>query len=256
MRDRHRYSILEFDPSRAAVIEPPSRPKPIRYSESCVVCFFQEVLTKLKRAGRLKLVQNHYSELGIHPVYELRHRKKRVTVFHPGVGAPLAAGLLEEVIAAGCRKVIVCGSAGVLDKAIALGHIIVPDAAIRDEGTSYHYLPPGQKARPHPRAVATITAVCRRRGIAFLTGATWTTDAYYRETRAKVARRKKAGCLTVEMEAASFFAVAHFRRIVLGQLLYGGDDVSGKTWDPRPEFRRHSAREKLFWLAIEAVCRL
>ena len=77
---------------------------------------------------------------------------ERVALFHPGVGAPLAAGLLEEVIASGCKKFIACGGAGVLDREIAVGHLIVPTAAIRDEGTSYHYLPPGREVSPSPEA--------------------------------------------------------------------------------------------------------
>ena len=83
-------------------------------------------------------------------------------------------------------------------------------------------------------------------------GKTWTTDAFYRETSAKVRLRKEEGCLTVEMEAAAFFAVACFRGVDFAQLLYGGDDVSGETWDSRDWVNRHSARESLFWLAAEA----
>jgi nucleoside phosphorylase len=63
------------------------------------------------------------------------------------------------------------------------------------------------------------------------------------------------GCLTVEMEAAAFFAVAQYRGVPFGQLLYGGDDLSGDEWDGRA-WQDHSGREKLFWLAAEAALRL
>jgi len=71
-----------------------------------------------------------------------------------------------------------------------------------------------------------------------------------------VRRRREEGCLCVEMEAAAFFAVAQFRNVTLGQLLYGGDDVGGEVWDGRDWTKHLSGREKLFWLAAEACSRL
>jgi uridine phosphorylase len=181
---------------------------------------------------------------------------RRLTLFHPGVGAPLAAAMLEEAIALGCRKFVACGGAGVLDRSIALGHLVVPTAAIRDEGTSYHYLPPGREVEPGPEGMSAIEAVLKRRGCAYLTGKTWTTDALYRETAGKVRRRKGEGCLTVEMEAAALFAVARFRGVTLAQVLYGGDDVSGGEWDSRHWDKSTSVRERVFRLAAESCLEL
>jgi len=92
-------------------------------------------------------------------------------------------------------------------------------------------------------------------GVPYDLGKTWTTDAVYRETPEKIRRRKAEGALTVEMEAAAFFAVAQFRGVSFGQMLYGGDDVSGTEWDTRGWHQRHDTREKLFWLAVEAAAR-
>ncbi len=92
-----------------------------------------------------------------------------------------------------------------------------------------------------------------RHSIPYLIGKTWTTDAFYRETPGKVISRKAAGCLTVEMEAASLFAVAEFRKVILAHILYGGDAVIPGEWDGRAWHRRSSTREQLFWLAVEAV---
>jgi uridine phosphorylase len=64
--------------------------------------------------------------------------------------------------------------------------------------------------------------------------------------------RRSEGCLTVEMEAAAFFAVAKFRGVTFGQILYGGDDVSGCDWDGRKWQGRRDIREALFRLAAEA----
>ncbi len=198
-----------------------------------------------------KVIKHLRSELGTHPIYEIQYNGQRLTVFHPGLGGPLAAGILEEVIALGCRHFIACGGAGVLDSVLSVGQVLVPTAAIRDEGTSYHYLPPSREVLPDPQAIAAIEQTLKAHDCIYVAGKTWTTDAIYRETAAKVQRRRDEGCICVEMEAASFFAVAQFREVQFAQLLYGGDDVSGNEWDSR-NWTRHTIREELFWLAAEA----
>ncbi|MBN1667602.1 MAG: hypothetical protein JW862_10955 [Anaerolineales bacterium] len=81
--------------------------------------------------------------------------------------------------------------------------------------------------------------------------------APYRETLEKVKNRRAEGCLTVEMEAAAFFAVAQFRQVEFGQILYGGDDVSGQQeWDHRDWHQQYNVRERLFWLAAQACLKL
>ena len=253
---RQAYPILEHDPASGAVIEPARLIKSIGAPEHCVVCFFQEVVSKLARQKRLTRISTRKSEIGAHPVYQMEVEGRRLAVFHPGVGAPLAAGLLEEVIPLGCRYFIACGGAGVLDRDIAVGHIVVPVSAVRDEGTSYHYLPPAREVAASPAGVAAIERTLRVRGVPYALGKTWTTDAIFRETPAKVLLRKAEGCLTVEMEAAAFFAVAQFRGVAFAQMLYGGDDVSGADWDTRGWSKRMSVRERLFWLAAEACLQL
>ena len=102
---------------------------------------------------------------------------------------------------------------------------------------------------------AVLTAVLAERDFPHAVGKTWTTDAPYRETQAKIAARRAEGCLTVEMETAAFLAVARHRSVTFGQYLYAGDDVSGSVWDSR-QWQTSSARRDLFWLAVAAVLRL
>jgi uridine phosphorylase len=254
--NRQPYPILEFDPAREALIEPARVIKPRDMPEHCVICFFQEVIDQIVEERQATIAVNLQSEVGAHPIYEITHNNQRLAFFHPGVGAPLAAGLLEEAIACGCRKFIVCGGCGVLQQDIAVGHLIVVSGAVRDEGVSYHYLPPGREVPANRSGVAALTATLDQRGVPYLVGKTWTTDAIYRETADKIAMRKSEGCLTVEMEAASLMAVAQFREVVLGQVLYGGDDLSGGEWDHRRWQSRRDVRENLFWLAAEACLEL
>ena len=250
---RQPYPILEFDHERDAIIDPASLYKPHpEMPEHGVVTFFQDVLDGLVAQGFATEIVSLRSEMGSHPVYVHEEQGRRVALFHPGVGAPLAAGLLEEVIALGCRKLIACGGAGVLDREIATGHLVVPTSAVRDEGTSYHYLPPSREVAPSAVAVAAIEGVLRRRGVPYVTAKTWTTDAVYRETRSRMALRREEGCVTVEMEAAALFAVAQFRGIDLAQILYGGDNLDADEWDNRGWQSRSDVRKMLVQLAAEA----
>ena len=143
-----------------------------------------------------------------------------------------------------------------LDGSIGSGDIVLPTSALRDEGTSYHYLPAGREAHPSPRAVAAIVHVLERHACHYVKGKTWTTDAFYRETPRRVASRRQQGCLTVEMEAAALFAVAEFRGVDVAMLLYGGDDLSGLEWDRRGFGKETSARETLFWLYVAACLQI
>jgi len=253
---RREYPILEYDPAREAVIEPSKVIKRIDIAEHCVICYFQEVITNVVNAHNGKTVHVIKSEIGEHPVYEIMYHGRRVAFLHPCIGAPLAAGFLEELVAHGCKRFIVCGGAGVLDSEIAVGHIIVPDSALRDEGTSYHYLPPSRTVSASPKAVAAIEDVLKRHRVPYVKGMTWTTDGLYRETSGKVRLRRDEGCIAVEMEAAAYFAVAKFRDVLLGQILYGGDDVGSEEWDSRDWISRASVREKLFWLSMEACTQI
>ena len=251
------YPILEFDPEPEALIEPGRTIQPIGAPEHCVICFFQEILDQICQTHQARIIRTLRWESGAYPIYEMDVAGRRLAFFHPGVGAPQAAGLLEEVIPLGCRKFVACGGAGVLDHTIAVGHAIVVTAAVRDEGTSYHYLPPSREVAASAEGVAALERALRQRGAPYCLGKTWTTDAPYRETRAKVERRRAEGCLAVEMEAAAFLAVAQFRGVAFAQVLYGGDDVSGNgEWDNRSWQTRTSVREQLFWLAAEACLSL
>ncbi len=252
--EQHDYPILEYDAAREAIIEPSRILKPLEgMPEHCVMCFFQEVITDVCGDGKAEIIRHLASEIGKKPIYVLEHEGRRIAVTHAGVGAPLSAGFLEELIAFGCRKFIACGGAGVLKSEIVVGHVVVPESAVRDEGTSYHYLPPSREVSASAEGIAAIKQTLGKHNVPYIVGKTWTTDGIYRETPGKVALRRDEGCLTVEMEAAAFFAVAQFRGASFAQILYGGDDVSGTEWDDRGWLKRASVREKLFWLAVESV---
>lgn len=251
------YPILEFDTTPHAMLEPAEILHPLpNMPEAVVLCFFQEVITAICGDGKADIIYRLGSEIGKNPVYRLEQNGQAVAVIHAGTGAPLSAAFMEEAIALGGKKFIACGGAGVLDSSIGVGHVIVPTAAVRDEGTSYHYLPPSREVLADKTVVKQIVSVLEKHHVPHDEGKTWTTDAIYRETRPKVAQRRAEGCICVEMETAAFLAVAQFRGVQFGQLLYGGDDVGGDIWDSRRWNKDTSTREKLFWLAVECALSL
>lgn len=219
-----------------------------------MACWFGNVVAE--RGAGLDPIHRVNYEHGDHPIYVIEHRREEVALVSPGVGAPTAVSTLEVLIALGATSVIGCGGAGIVRPGFDPGYVIVPTAAIRDEGTSYHYAPAEVAVGPHPRALTAIDDVLSEAGVPHDRGLTWTTDAIFRETPAKVARRREQGCITVEMEAAAMFAAAAFRGAVYGQLLYAGDDVSAAEWDHRDWMGRVDARNRLLDLALDAVLRL
>jgi len=250
----HDHPLFEFDPSPEAVINPSIHKPKLGFPSRAVMCWFGNVVRD--RTVDVEPVHNVPFEHGDHAICVIDHKGHEVALVSPGVGAPAAVTSLEIVISLGATLIIGCGGAGIVRSGFDVGHVIVPTGAIRDGGTSYHYAPVDVAVLPHPRALAAIDDVLTEAGVPHDRGLTWTTDAIFRETPAKVARRREQGCITVEMEAASMFAAAAFRGVVYGQLLYAGDDVSAAEWDHRDWEKQTSARDQLLDLALDAVIRL
>jgi len=130
-----------------------------------------------------------------------------------GIGAPVAALILDELIALGVRRFIKIGAAGSLLNDCPFGDVILAEAAIRDEGVSHHYLPAAKFAYPSSSLTAQFAAALERRGVVYRPGTTWTIDAVFRETVAEANSYQAEGVATVEMEAAALFAVGAFRKV-------------------------------------------
>ncbi len=124
------------------------------------------------------------------------------------VGAPFAVLVAEQVFASGCRLLVSVTSAGQVAPGLALPTMILIDRSLRGEGTSHRYLPPAAAVDADPGVIDTAARGLDAAGIAVRCGATWTTDAPFRETRSALAAAAAAGVLAVEMEAAALFAFA------------------------------------------------
>ncbi len=259
MINKEKYPILEYDSNKVAKLDPKQKIRNSKNTDNislpdyCVIAFFKSVIENKRDQGELRLLTHIASEALHIPVYETTCNSKRICLVLGCLGAAGAAYELEQLIALGCKKFIVCGGAGVLHNDISVGHIILPCSAIRDEGLSYHYIKPAREIAYEYETIKKIEMQLIEENIPYLKGKTWTTDAIFRETEDKIDLRVSEGCLTVEMEASALLAVSKFRNVELGQLIYGGDDVSKITWDGRQCIDREQIREEIVNLSLR-IC--
>lgn len=242
--------LLEFDPDEDAVVHPAGSRAGVDVPIGAVGCFFPELVDALPGRRELMFLS------GLSPLWEIEWQGHPLAVFFPGMGAPLAAASLEDVIAAGCSNIVFCGGAGALVPELALGDVVIPSAAVRDEGTSFHYAPPSREIEAEAEVVSTLAEVCSTSSEPCIVGKVWTTDAPYRETRGKIAHRRDEGCVVVDMEVSALLAVGRFRRVRVGALLYAADDVSGEVWDSRDWTKAVADRQRVFDLSAAAAIAL
>ena len=172
-------------------------------------------------------------------------KEGELTLVGPLVGAPYAVMVLETLIAWGARRFVFAGWCGSVSPELRIGDLLVPDAALVDEGTSGHYLPetvpPGHRSLPPGDAAGFIERALVDSGIPFRRGAVWSTDGIFRETPSRLCRFRDQGAIAVEMEVSALFTAGRFRSAAVGALLVVSDDLSKLKWRPGfrdPDFRR------------------
>ena len=146
-----------------------------------------------------------------------------------GIGSPLSSSILEELIAIGGKKFLNLGTAGGLHQE----GVFLCDKALRDEGTSYHYLPKSKFTYPNKILTDNLGKNIKKTGLDFFVGTTWTIDAPYRETKAEVEKYSKQGISTVEMEASVLFSVAEYRNVQIASAFVVSDILTTETWTPK-----------------------
>jgi uridine phosphorylase len=159
------------------------------------------------RARRLSSWGCYHTDL-----HAFEHEGLSYGVVGCAVGAAFAVLIAEELFASGCKLLISMTSAGQIVPAQAPPYFIIIDRALRDEGTSYHYLPPAEYSLADERLVRLAEESLAAAGTTAQVGATWTTDAPFRETAEAIAAAQEAGILAVEMEAAALYAFAAARK--------------------------------------------
>jgi len=147
-----------------------------------------------------------------------------------GIGAPAIASLSDEFAALGVKRFALIGLAGGLQPELTAGSLVVATAAIRGEGVSRHYLPPGSRIESSPEMVRGIRQVLAGQNRPHACGVTWTTDAPFRELKREALEYQRQGILAVEMEAAAMLAVAKAHRLSAVAMFSIADQLSGGEW--------------------------
>ena len=171
-----------------------------------------------------------------------------------GPGAPYAALATEELAALGATHFLIFGIAGSLSPSLRVGSLVLCTKALRDEGTSRHYVRPAPFAFPSSRFTSKVRAALDRAGLDYATGPSWTIDAPYRETVPEIRRYRDAGILTVEMEAAAVFAVARYLGRHAAALFVISDHLNEAGWEPHFHVSRQRL-EELLDVTIRSVAR-
>ena len=222
------------DISEPALFSPCDTTKRIdNFPELCVSTFSENIIRKFSWLNDTKKIAELYTANGAIPVYKIRYRNTDIAFYLSKVGAPACVVGFEEIVAMGAEKFVLFGSCGVLDDDNVKNKLIIPISAVRDEGTSYHYIAPSPEIKADPRSVRILESILSDCGYPYIKGKTWTSDAIYRETLPLIRERKQDGCIAVEMECAAMMAAAKYRHIPFIQFLYGADDLSSDIWDIR-----------------------
>ncbi len=222
------------DISEPALFSPCDTTKRIdNFPELCVSTFSENIIQKFSSLNDTKKISELYTANGAIPVYKIRYRNTDIAFYLSKVGAPACVVGFEEIVAMGAEKFVLFGSCGVLDDDNVKNKLIIPISAVRDEGTSYHYIAPSPEIKADPRSVRILESILSDCGYPYIKGKTWTSDAIYRETLPLIRERKQDGCIAVEMECAAMMAAAKYRHIPFIQFLYGADDLSSDIWDIR-----------------------
>lgn len=218
-------------------IEPP---------EALIFCF----KNGLPHQMRWKIPVRHVGRV-LGDFHLVRRSQGRVAVLSNfGIGAPVVVSLAEEMIAFGVKKFVILSWAGILQPALRLGDIVVCDRAIRDEGVSHHYLPTEKYVSADQALTARVKASIEARGVACQLGATWTTDAPYRETMDEVRQYQSEGVQTVEMETAALFALGQARGVQTASVVIGSDSLANLTWQRPTDMK---AIDQAFQVAYAAI---
>ncbi len=147
-----------------------------------------------------------------------------------GGGAPIVVELAEELAVMGVRKMILMTWGGALQPDLKPGDIVVCNRALRDDGTSCHYLPPEKYVEADAALAGRLAAAIRASGAECSTGATWTTDAPYRETLAEVKQYQAEGVKTVEMESSGLFTIGRVRGLPTASVVVVMDSLATFEW--------------------------
>ncbi len=216
--------ILEYDTNSKAVIMPEHSTN-FHIPERAVMLFMDKEIDHYVTINECEIIGHFISITKVFPVYKTIHNGVEVAICQAPLGGAASTQIMEQLISGGVNKIVATGCCGAL-VADNEGDFYIPIVALRQEGTSYHYLPPSREVKINQSAINAIEKILINHKYNYQKCKTWTTDGFYRETKEMVEYRKQEGYSVVEMECASLAACAEFRNIIFGQLLFTADSLA------------------------------
>lgn len=243
--------IERYSKEKVAIINPSDFVKKIGgMSEIAIACYSHVLFDKIIEKYQGEVIgELDYTDT-VKKIYRIEYKGKRYAMFMMSVGAPAAATCIEDVHAMGANKFIVFGNCGVLDKNVADLAIIIPNKAIRGDGLSYHYIEDSLFIDINKKYSNVFKRILNNKGYSYVEGTTWTTDAFYRETKEKVIKMKNNGAICVEMEAAALQAVCDFRGIDLMTFFYAADNLDNDYWEKRSLSGNERVEDKILVMEL------
>ena len=230
---KNEFPILEYDTDKNAIIMPSHEGYNVKLPKKAVLAFLGDEIEKYAEANNGVKVMTFLSITKLFPLFVVNYKGEEIAILQAPVGASASVQLLDWLAAYGVEEVISAGSCGALVP-MEENVFLVPKKALRDEGASYHYLPPSRFVDVGERARRAIEKTLEEHNLKYIEVITWTTDGFYRETRDMVEYRVSEGCTVVEMECSALAACAEMRGITWGQILYTGDTLAdAEEYDPR-----------------------
>ncbi len=197
----------------------------LKVSERILMVFLE---ADLKRLARVTAAKPQVSWRPYRKVYTCED----FTLVLSPIGASNAVAVAEEMMAFGGRVFVSFGYCGTLREGVRPGEVLLPEEAIREEGTSYHYLPAEKVPRASLRLLKIFEDCLKKEGFNFHIGRVWTTDAIYRETESKVRSFAASGCLGVDMETSALLSWGEAKGIEVASILLVSDSLVGDKWEP------------------------
>ena len=226
--------LTEFDANRQAIINPEDLNEPLEgFPKIAVSCFSRSTFQRMLEMFPHELIyETSMANVAI-PIYKLVIDEQELALFNAPVGASACVAILEDIFALGADKLVLFGTCGVLDEDIKETSIIIPSYALRDEGTSFHYVEASDEIEVNVGVLDRFRFYLNERKISHKEGKVWTTDGIYRETNGKLKARKAAGAICVDMECSAVAALAAYRGFELCHFFYAADHLSEEKWDIR-----------------------
>ena len=246
--------LEEFDETIRSTFDPEEVENIIEgFPKVGVTCFSRRLFDQLVDTFKGVEIALNSNGNGKEPIYKINYDGHDIALFMSRVGAPACIVQYEELFVMGLEKIVVFGTCGVLDRNIDDLAIIIPNSAIRDEGTSYHYMKSSREVKVNEKYQEEFKKLLNEHNYSYTVGKAWTIDAPYRETRDKVAKRKEEGCICVDMECSAIAALAKFRKKEIFQFFYAADNLDTAKWDQRSlgNTDKLSDKEKIGLLAIK-----